>query len=85
MPCDLQRVSKGFNNLVKINGALERPNGKTVNWKYLATPVPKSQEKAKNARSQEKCQHGDTETLDRKKKQKKFLKRHPEWYANLHT
>ena len=47
IPLHLHEVNMGFSNLVNKYGADDKPKGKTVNWKYLTTPSPKSQEKAK--------------------------------------
>ena len=50
-----------------MKGALERPNGNTVNWKYLTQLVPKCHENAKN--DPEKYPHGGIQIWDQKKKQ----------------
>ena len=47
IPSCLQWATRGLNSLVKMYGAEERPNGRTLKQKYLTFPL-KNQEKPKN-------------------------------------
>ena len=58
----LHDFCNGFKIDVKIYGAEERPKGSTQNWKYLETPFPKSQAKARNFLWSGKFQCGDNQT-----------------------
>ena len=72
IPCDIHFVISGFNNLVKIKGALERPKSKTVDWKYLDMYdlYQNPRRKPNVFGDQEKCRHDGIQTLNQRRKRK---------------